>query len=165
MMCAWRELLKILPGWLRTELEQSDPQRLSEIRLRFGQPTELNLGDDSIFLERSASKDDLNFVMNTASRYSPWSAVTLNQGYITCAGGHRIGFCGEVVQKDGIPAGFRSVSSTCIRICHDVHGIGSTAAKLTGSVLIMGPPGSGKTTLLRDTLRYIAERESVAVVD
>lgn len=165
MMCAWQELLKIFPGWLRMELEQTDPKRLSEIRLRFGQLTELNLGDSFRFLERSATRDDLNFVMSTASRYSPWSAVTLNQGYITCAGGHRIGFCGETVQKDGTPAGFRSISGLCIRICHDVRGIGSAAAQLTGSVLILGPPGSGKTTLLRDTLRYLAERESVAVVD
>ena len=57
------------------------------------------------------------------------------------------------------------MSGVCIRVCHDFLGIGKSASQLTGSVLILGPPGSGKTTLLRDILRFVSEREPVAVVD
>lgn len=165
MMCAWQELLKILPPWLKNEVDQSDHERLCEIRLRIALPTELRFGSHSKFINRSATKDDLNFVVNTASRYSPWASASINQGYLTYAGGHRIGVCGEVVLKDGHPAGFRVISGVCIRVCHDYRGIGKKAAQLPGSVLILGPPGSGKTTLLRDILRCVAEREPVAVVD
>ena len=80
MMCAWQELLKILPGWLRKEVDQLDHNRLCEIRLRTGQSTELNFGTDSKFLDRIAARDDLDFVVNTASRYSPWAATSLNRG-------------------------------------------------------------------------------------
>ena len=165
MMCAWQELLNILPGWLKTEVAKIDQQFLCEIRLRTGQPTELYFGSNSMYLGCMATQEDLNFVVNTTSRYSPWAAKSLNQGYLTCIGGHRIGICGEVVLKDGKPAGFRAISGVCIRVCHDVHGIGNSAAIFPGSVLILGPPGSGKTTLLRDMLRCLAEREAIAVVD
>ena len=165
MMCTWQELLKILPGWLKTEVTKIDPQYLCEIRLRMGQPTELNFGCNSKCLDRIATQDDLDFLVNAASRYSPWAATSLNQGYLTCIGGHRIGVCGEVVLKDGKPAGLRAISGVCIRVCHDVSGIGNSASKFPGSVLILGPPGSGKTTLLRDMLRCLAEREAVTVVD
>ena len=149
MMCTWQELLKILPGWLKTEVTKIDPQYLCEIRLRMGQPTELNFGCNSKCLDRIATQDDLDFLVNAASRYSPWAATSLNQ----------------VVLKDGKPAGLRAISGVCIRVCHDVSGIGNSASKFPGSVLILGPPGSGKTTLLRDMLRCLAEREAVTVVD
>ena len=165
MMCAWQELLKILPPWLKNEVNRSDHERLCEIRLRIGLPTELRFGTHSQFIDKSATKEDLNFVVNTASRYSPWASASINRGYLTYNGGHRIGICGEVVLKEGQPAGFRIISGVCIRICHDHRGIGNTAAQLPGSVLILGPPGSGKTTLLRDILRCLADREVVAVVD
>ena len=165
MMCAWQELLKILPGWLRSDLEKVNSEKLCEIRLRINQPTELNFGENVRWIARNATRDDLNFVINTASRYSPWSSASLNHGYLTSLGGHRIGVCGEVVQKEGSPSGFRAVTGICIRVCRDFRGIGTEVAKRTGSVLILGPPGSGKTTLLRDALRHVAEAETVTVVD
>ena len=105
--------------------------------------------------------------INTASRYSPWCASTVSQGFITSLGGHRIGLCGEVVIKNGKAEGIRSVSSLCIRIARDIPGIAAGAADDQSSVLIIGPPGSGKTTLLRDLIRRRSEtgRGCVAVVD
>ena len=67
--------------------------------------------------------------------------------------------------NDGRIAGIREPDSLCLRVAHDVTGIGKSSGNLRGSVLIIGPPGSGKTTLLRDLCREISRRETVAVVD
>lgn len=165
MICAWEPLCAILPEWLRCEVKKYADLPPQEIRLRLGQVPELIMGDYSLWLDRIVSRDDLNHVVNTASRYSPWAAATIQNGYITSAGGHRIGICGDVVIIDGAMTGIRTVRSLCIRVAKDYAGICGTAAKLKGSILLIGPPGSGKTTLLRDLTRTIAGKETVGVVD
>lgn len=165
MMCAWEPLLGVLPEWLSREVDRYGRVELQEIRLRLGQVPELILRMNSLWLDRIVSRDDLKYILNTASRYSPWASATMDQGYITAAGGHRIGICGEVVTKDGIMTGVRQIHSLCIRVARDFSGISAAASKLRGSILLLGPPGAGKTTLLRDLTRTIAGKETVGVVD
>lgn len=165
MMCAWKELLSILPYRIRNDVDGLGKESLQELRLRINAPPELLLDSGSRWLSENITREDLNYVVNTASRYSPWSASTISQGYITAPGGHRIGVCGEVVCKDGIPEGIREIKSLCIRIARDFPGIGKQAANTIGSTLILGAPGWGKTTLLRDVVRQFAETETVTVVD
>ncbi len=165
MICAWDRLLGILPNWLAAETDKYGKQELQELRLRFGQVPELVLGSRSLWLDRIVSRDDLNFVINTASRYSPWAAGTLAEGFLTAPGGHRIGVCGDAVVKEGCMHGVRQVHSLCIRVARDFPGLADNLAEITGSVLLIGPPGSGKTTLLRDMARTIARHEAISVVD
>ena len=162
MKCAWKELLSILPPSLRTRLPEAG---LWEIRLRLGRPTELVGTWGSRWLEDRPGQEELNFVVNTASRYSPWTAQTIAQGYLTAPGGHRIGLGGRVVVDGGRVLGLRQVDSLCVRVARDIPGVGRHFAALRGSVLILGPPGAGKTTLLRDLCRELSRRETVAVVD
>ena len=165
MMCAWEQLLGILPEWLAKEVDRYGRIQAQEIRLRLGQVPELNLGTSSLWLDRIVSYDDLSFVINVASRYSPWASTSVYNGYITAAGGHRIGICGEVTLHNGIMTGVRQIESLCIRVARDFSGIAGAAAKLNGSILLIGPPSSGKTTLLRDISRSISRSETVGVVD
>ena len=165
MICQWSKLLDILPGWLAAEVDKYGKRDLQELRLRLGQVPELNMGMRSLWLDRLLRQDDLNFVCNTASRYSPWAASTMAEGYITAPGGHRIGICGEAVVKNGKVETVRKINSLCLRVSRDYAGIAGTASALPGSILLLGPPGSGKTTLLRDLLRRISQTETVAVVD
>ncbi len=164
MLCAWKELLGILPQRLRREID-GDRDTLEELRLRMGAPPELCLGTGSRWLSGCVTREELSFVINAASGYSPWAATTMARGYLTAPGGHRIGVCGQAVCRDGIMEGIREVSSLCIRVARDFPGVGKQAENLTGSLLILGPPGWGKTTLLRDLLRCRGEREQVSVVD
>lgn len=165
MKCAWKALLAVLPGWLARELDCEMIEQLQEIRLRLDKPTQLVMGHGSRWLDRNITREDLNFCINAASRYSPWAAQSIAKGYITASGGHRIGICGEAVMKDGVVTGIRDVQMLCIRVARDFFGIGERADRLPGSMLLLGPPGSGKTTLLRDIARRISRSESVAVVD
>lgn len=165
MRCAWKELLTILPTRLRSEVDALGKEDLQELRLRLHEPPELALRTGSRWLSGNVTREELSYCVNAASRYSPWSAATAAQGYITAQGGHRIGLCGEVVCKGGTVTGIREVKSLCIRVARDFPGIGQKAANHSGSILILGAPGWGKTTLLRDLVRQIAEAESVSVVD
>lgn len=153
MKCAWNELLSILPPRLRTEVDNLGKETAQNVRLRINSPPELNCAGGTHWLNGSVTRDDLNFCINTASRYSPWAAATMTKGYITAKGGHRIGICGEAVIKNGELSGIRDLSSVCIRVARDFPGISGDLAKQSGSILILGAPGWGKTTLLRDLIR------------
>ena len=166
MMCAWQELLQILPPRLRANVDAHGKKVLQELRLRIGQAPELICGSGSVVIGDPICTDDVNYVINTASRYSPWAAATASRGYITAPGGHRIGICGDAVMMDGKMNGIRRVRSVCIRVARDYTGI-AAGIPHEGSVLIIGPPGAGKTTLLRDLIRQRSDGglHSICVVD
>lgn len=166
MNCAWKELLSILPQWMRRDVDRVGKDKLQELRLRINAPPELVMGPDSLWLDKSTGPEELSFCVNAASRYSPWAAATVRDGYLTAPGGHRIGLCGTAVCQDGRMTGIREISSLCIRVCRDYPGIGAGLANGKESVLILGAPGWGKTTLLRDLIRHRSEAgEHITVVD
>lgn len=140
---------------------------LQELRLRLALPPELIRSNGAVKLKRAVNQEDLSYIVNTASRYSPWSAASAAQGYITAPGGHRIGLCGQAVVQGTAMTGLRQLTSLCIRVARDLPGIASKLQCNNGSVLIIGSPGSGKTTLLRDLIRQRSENGngSIAVVD
>lgn len=165
MLCAWKELLSVLPQHMRLDVDRLGKEKAQEIRLRLGRPPGIVMQDRTVLLNRTVMQEDLRFVVNAACRYSPWTAAGAANGYITAPGGHRIGLCGEAVVKDGSMAGIRSVRSLNIRIARDFPGIAESLANCRGNLLILGKPGSGKSTLLRDLIRQRSWHENVAVID
>ena len=149
------QLLAILPQRLRSERYDD----VNEVRLRLGQRPRLVTRECWREAVGAVEERDLSFVLNAASRYSPWTAGSLREGYLTAPGGHRIGVCGE-----GAGEGVCEVTSLCIRVARDVRGI-AAGLPMVESLLILGPPGSGKTTLLRDLIRLISRNTMVSVVD
>ena len=149
------QLLAILPQRLRS----ADFEDVREIRLRLQKQPLLVTRTGLRRLEGTVGEGELQFPINAASRYSPWNAESLKEGYLTAPGGHRIGVCGEVSG-----GGVRTVTSVCIRVARDVEGI-AAGLKAEDNLLLLGPPGSGKTTLLRDLIRQTARTGPVAVVD
>jgi len=165
MNCAWKELLGILSPWIRAEVDRTGRETLQDLRLRINAPPELIGSDGYRFLGETVREGDIQFCVNAASKYSPWSAATAAKGYLTAPGGHRIGLCGQTAITSSNKLHLQELTSLCIRVARDFPGIAKHAAKLPGSILILGAPGWGKTTLLRDVCRRISERETVCVVD
>lgn len=168
MRCAWQAYLNLLPHWMRQEVDKYGKECLQELRVRTGLEPEMMLGQGMRSLSRRAAKEDIAFIINAASEYSPWAARTIAKGFLTAPGGHRIGVCGIVTVSADKMSGIATPTSLCLRVARDYIGIsGRLATDITGSVLIIGPPGSGKTTLLRDLIRAKANtgQGSVSVVD
>lgn len=167
MKCAWKSFVRLLPPYLRDQVDKMGESTLQELHLRVGLPPILITSRGMQRINTPSTLEDIQYVVNAASQYSPWSAETVANGYITVEGGHRVGLCGTVIVQSGSMIGFRRVTSACLRVARDFPGIAEKAKDLTGSVLILGRPGSGKTTLLRDLIRYRSRSEhgSIVVVD
>ena len=167
------EACALLPEELRSAamgLDSSGQSRAEELRLRVGRPLAVTLPEG----ERSLSgplvdNRDLELVLDRATAYSPYAAgETIRQGFVTAAGGFRIGLCGTALPERGENQGLRDLTSIAIRIPRACPGV---AAHLLGdllmergvlSTLILSPPGGGKTTLLRDLVRLLSTGSSLA---
>lgn len=167
MRCAWNECVKIVPSWMRESVDRIGKESLLELRLRLGLQPELVLRQKNLLLEGRVTLDDLNFCINAASRYSPWSAATISSGYITAPGGHRLGICGHATVVNHSMVGIKSPTSLCLRVARDFPDLAYPLRNLDGSILIIGKPGSGKTTLLRDLVRQKSDSGTgaISVVD
>ena len=143
--------------------------RAEEIRLRVGRSLSLTMPEGIVPLVHTAVlREDLQSVLERATECSPYAAEeSLRQGYLTAAGGFRIGVCGTAVMEGGLCRGMRDVSSLVIRIPSACTGLADrilpqliTEGRLR-STLILSPPGGGKTTLLRDLVRLLGDGSAV----
>ena len=167
MKCAWQAFLNLLPNHIRSEVEKYKYKEPQELRIRIGLQPELIFQHGAYMLTHRATRDDITFIINIASQYSPWNVQTIREGYITAPGGHRIGICGISSVSEKKILNVSIPTSICIRVAADYEGIAKSIASINSSILIIGPPGSGKTTLLRDFIRCKSENEqgSICVVD
>lgn len=167
MNCAMEALMGVLPVWLRNSVDKQNKSNLQEIRMRLHRPVELVMKDRSILLERCVTGEDMAFCINVASKYSPWASPSVADGYITVEGGHRIGIFGSCAADDSSIRCIQHVTSLCIRVARQFHGISENLNEFVGSLLIIGRPGCGKTTLLRDLIQRlsVSEAGTICVVD
>ena len=160
--------------WQRTAGEQ---KTLQEIRLRAGRPVILHSGGREHFLTAQgeptgslsqaycAAERELEEILEHICHYSPYAfEEELRRGFVTVAGGHRVGVAGQaVLEPDGRIRTFKNISYLNVRVSHEVKGAadgvlpdmyGGGSLK---SALIISPRGCGKTTLLRDLVRQISD--------
>ena len=162
MKCAWQDLLNSLPQEYRNDVDRFRKKGLWEIRMRLNRYPELVGIWGSESLPITVSAQDIQYVVNVSSKYSPWAAESISQGYITTPGGHRIGICGTAVIRSGTIQTIKDPTGLCIRVATDHPGIAQGLPN-RGSLLIIGKPGAGKTTLLRDLIRQRSQNEGCAV--
>lgn len=176
------------PFWKRTAMEQ---EHIQEIRLRIDRPVVLHMKGREVFLTsqgefvdsplyaRSVDRKELEELLEHICHYSPYAfEEELRRGFVTVAGGHRVGVAGQaVLEADGTIRNIKNISFLNIRVSHQLKGVADKVLPriyqngVLKSALIISPPGCGKTTLLRDLVRQISDGNSfcrgmtVGVVD
>ena len=167
----WEQAAAVLPGPLREGLRALGADRLEgleELRLRRGFPMTALFGTGEVDTDTPpVGEDDLRQAVENATQCSAHTALDkARRGFATLRGGHRMGMCGTVVNREGRAAALRELSSLSIRVARPVVGLaGPLLRPLTEegrflSTLILAPPGAGKTTLLRDLVRALSDGEA-----
>lgn len=169
------QALLTLPRFLRealaglTETERRD---LEELRLREGFCLSAVSGgaewSHPAWRTHILTGADLNRVLETVGQGSVHTVLDqMRNGYVTGAGGLRVGICGQGAIQEGKLLSFRTVTSLAIRLPHRVTGAAKPLLPALleegrlESTLILSPPGLGKTTLLRDLIRCISQGEGI----
>ena len=79
MICAWKELLGILPLWLRDQVDRQGREDLCELRLRIDAPPELITGRGSILLEVGSCGNTLEEAENAVLLFAQAYASLLKE--------------------------------------------------------------------------------------
>lgn len=164
----YEEACALLSGRLRAAaltLPLHQKARIEEIRLRIGRQAYLTLPEGEAPLPGSiVTKSDLELVLDKATEYSRYIASeTIRRGYVTAAGGFRVGLCGTALPCGETNEGLRDISSLSIRIPRVQEGAALPILPelledgRPVSALLLSPPGGGKTTLLRDLVRLLSQ--------
>jgi len=150
--------------------------QLQEIRLRVQRPIIVISNGKEHYLDAEgnrleephwaycAGQEEMLALMNHICRYSLYAYEDeLRQGFITVAGGHRVGVAGQVVMEgNGGVRTMKHISYINIRVAHQIKGVSDKVLPrlyengVLKNCLIVSPPGCGKTTLLRDLIRQIS---------
>ena len=119
-----------LPTKLSSAISKIPYQSLCELRLRADSPSVVNIMGENYYLhDCNLSKDSGNSITVTMgeiqgilSKISNNSLYTINdqllEGFVTIAGGIRMGVCGESVSIDGKLKTLKNISSINFRFPH-----------------------------------------------
>ncbi len=157
-----REAVRALPD--------ADRQNLLEIRLRRGRTAMGVAAEGDYYLHCSGqpvscTEDEWEAAVRLVTQSSVYALEReLAAGFVTLAGGHRVGLVGRAVLDGERVRGQSQLSSMNYRIARQIIGIADQVMPYVFSadgtrvlnVLILSGPGLGKTTLLRDIARWLS---------
>ena len=163
---------------LKTVIKRED---ITEIRIRADKPLLVRLAERELFLNREGqmcqpeeayrpSAHEISLTFELMCNYSVYAfQEEIRTGYITVAGGHRVGVFGRAVIENGEVKSIRSVSGLSFRISREIKGCADRVMRFLSppmNTLIISPPGRGKTTLMRDIVRQFSDGGyTVGIVD
>lgn len=172
-------ILQLFPAGQRTFWKRAvrELRGLQEIRLRAGRPVLLYAAGREWFLDARGSltkrreeavcmdRQALEDILKNICQDSFYAFEDeLRQGYLTVAGGHRVGISGQaVLDERGRIRTIKNIAFVNIRIARQVKDAADGLLPLVYdrgellNTLILAPPGCGKTTLLRELIRQVSD--------
>ena len=181
------KILPYLPAALQmpvSRIAERERQRVQELRLRIGRNLHAVIGGDEYAVLPdgqlapetaegiAVTRQMLDTLFQNACMHSVHSVQTaIRNGFLTAAGGNRIGLCGTAVLSENRLETVRTVSSMNIRIasarigCAETIAAGILQRGGRDGLLIAGAPASGKTTVLRDLARILGKTKRIALMD
>ena len=164
---AEKEIVRIVPQRFRGAVEQIlEGGRADEIRFIIDRPMQAaGRRGEQVFLQlKPFTKSEACEMLEAICGHSVFAREQeLLQGYVTLAGGARVGICGKPLYENGKVTRLTAVTSFNIRIPREVIGC---AERFIGrffdgsmplSAIIAAAPGAGKTTFLRDCARCLSD--------
>lgn len=184
-MAETRGIMGFMPRGLRKYMYGISLDGAVEIHMRIGKPLAIHYTDGFYYLSRNGNltaipasavkvtREHIDEALEIASASSVYSVRDeIKEGFLTIAGGHRIGITGTAVIKEDKVSFIKDVSALNYRLASEVIGSADKAVPLIlrdGSIkntLIISPPGAGKTTMLRDIARQLSYKSyRVSIVD
>lgn len=163
-------ILKVIPREISNKI---DIDSLEEIRIRANRNMILKYIDKEEVTDYIPSQRELLGIVQVFCDNSIYSYQSqICNGFITLAGGHRVGITGSIAMKDGQIINVTYVSSLNIRIAKEIIGASEKILpeviehNQINNTLIVSRPGCGKTTILRDLTRNISNMGyTVSLID
>ncbi|TVY11491.1 stage III sporulation protein AA [Paenibacillus cremeus] len=149
-------------------------EQLQEIRVREARPLEVIWGAGHGFVSEQGaigpnseqayrpSRRDCAILLEQLTQHSMYTfEEELKRGFITVAGGHRIGLSGRTVVEQGKVKYVKEISGFNIRVAKEWKQAGAAvwpyllepSREQVYRTLVISPPQLGKTTLIRDLAR------------
>ncbi len=177
---SYNRVFAVLAPSLRDLLLNLPPEVLDmlvEIRLRIGNPLIIHTGVQHHFISKNGSicenprdghcvsNGELIHTFRSITDNSVYALEEeLKKGYVTIAGGHRVGIVGQAVVESGSIKTMKNISGLNIRRTREMIGAADSImpflvnvkSKTLHNSLIISPPGCGKTTLIRDISRQLS---------
>ncbi len=168
---------KILSANILYALQHIKSSALQELRFRVDQPVIVRVGGEGYYLANNGLTRDRDDAMITSMqelkemvlKSADYSLYAINdqliKGFVTLAGGVRIGICGEVVVEEGKIKTIKNITSLNIRIPHEVRNCSMPLYNVLmkggqlQNTLVVSSPGCGKTTFIRDLAMQVGKRE------
>lgn len=173
------DIVQLLPIEIKKMIEKLPTEikeHTEEIRIRENRPLEITLQGSFYYVTEDGKNvkdsrlayqpttEQCRKLLEKITNYSLYTMEEeLRRGYITVAGGHRIGIVGRTILDGGFVRGIRDIGGFNIRIAREIVGASKQLLpKLFSvkgglqSVLIISPPQQGKTTILRDLARMLS---------
>ena len=167
-----QKIINVLPRSIRHVLEKGnlDYKIFQEIKMRIDQPIILTYeGKERMLLNdwgrpHIITKEEMYEFLDYITNYSLYAyEEEMRQGFVTIAGGHRVGIAGQIVAENGKVKQIKYISSVNVRISHEILGCADSVFFYViqnnqfVNTMIISPPGCGKTTLLRDMIRQLSD--------
>ena len=168
---------QILSANVLYALQHIKSKELQELRFRVDKPIVVRVGGESYYLANNGltrDRDDAMVVsmqelQEMVLKSADYSLYAINdqliKGFVTLAGGVRIGICGEVVVEENQIKTIKNITSLNIRIPHEVRNCSLPLYNMLvkggriQNTLVISSPGCGKTTFIRDLAMQLGKRE------
>ncbi|MCD8180330.1 MAG: Flp pilus assembly complex ATPase component TadA [Firmicutes bacterium] len=180
-----RGILNFMPRGIRRYMYNINLDGACEIHMRLGKPLCIHYADGCFYVNHKGNltalpasavrvtREHIDEALEIATSASVYSVKEeIKNGFLTIAGGHRIGITGTAVIKEDKVSFIKDISALNYRLAGEVIGAADEVMPMIldgggiRNTLIISPPGAGKTTMLRDIARQLSYKSyKVSVVD